>query len=149
MGFNVTCTPGHDVAAAFSRVTPELPALAMYLDPVSMAIQLRSSPGGRQVLATFFRELSYKAAKLASEINRDDQRNRPAKREWPQPPGDDDPVDAHIVWMEQCAARFDETAVNGGGYGLSQSSAVRAAEYLRRTAKELAEGLDAAGEAAG
>ncbi len=63
------------------------------------------------------------------------------KRVWPEPPGDDAPVDMRVAWMEQCAAMFDETAVNGGGYGLSQRSAVRAAEYMRLSAKGLAEGL--------
>jgi hypothetical protein len=73
----------------------------------------------------------------------------PRKREWPQPPGDDAPVELQVEWMERCAVLFDEIAVNGGGYGLSQAAAVRAAEYMRRTAKELAEGCDPAGEVAG
>jgi hypothetical protein len=40
MGFNATCTPGKDAGAAMFPVTPEVPALAIYLDPVNIAIQL-------------------------------------------------------------------------------------------------------------
>jgi hypothetical protein len=69
VGFNVTCTPGREAAAAFVRVTSELPALVMYLDPVNMAIQLPAVPGGTELLATFCRELSREAAKLAAEID--------------------------------------------------------------------------------
>jgi hypothetical protein len=68
MGFNVTCTPGRDAAAAFMRITPELPALVIYLDPVNMAIQLPSLPDGDRVLAKFCRELSREAALLADEL---------------------------------------------------------------------------------
>lgn len=78
MGFNVTCTPGRDAAAAFMRVTPQLPALVMYLDPVNMAIQLPSVPGGAELLAKFCRELSREAAKLAAEIDPDGEHDRPA-----------------------------------------------------------------------
>ena len=46
MGFNVACSPGKDAAAAFMRVTPQLPALVIYLDPVNIAIQLPPFPGG-------------------------------------------------------------------------------------------------------
>jgi hypothetical protein len=60
------------------------------------------------------------------------------RRKWPQPPGDDAPVVAHVTWMVRSAAMFDEIALVGGGYGLSQKSAVRAADYLRRLATELA-----------
>jgi hypothetical protein len=71
VGFNVTCTPGRDAAAAFMRVSPLLPALVMYLDPVNVAIQLPPFSGGDQVLAGFCRELSREAAKLAAEIDPD------------------------------------------------------------------------------
>ena len=68
MGFNVTCTPGPDSAVAFMRITPELPALVIYLDPVNMAIQLPSRPGGDRLLAKFCRELSREAALLADAL---------------------------------------------------------------------------------
>ena len=71
MVFNVSCSPGNDAAAAFMRVTPQLPALVLYLDPVNLAIQLPSSPGGTLVLAKFCRELAREAAKLAAEIDPD------------------------------------------------------------------------------
>ncbi len=76
MAFNVTCTPGGDAAAAFMRVTPQLPALVMYLDPVNMAIQLPPVPGGAELLAKFCRELSREAAKLAAEIDPDGEHDR-------------------------------------------------------------------------
>jgi hypothetical protein len=69
VGFNVTCTPGKDAAAAFMRLTPHLPALVIYLDPVNMAIQLPTFPDGDRVLAKFCRELAREAAKLAAEID--------------------------------------------------------------------------------
>jgi hypothetical protein len=71
VGFNVSCSPGKDAAAAFMRVTPELPALVIYLDPVNVAIQLPASPGGEQQLAKFCRELAREAAKLAAEVDPD------------------------------------------------------------------------------
>ncbi|MFL6126613.1 hypothetical protein [Actinophytocola sp.] len=73
MGFNVTCTPGRDAAAAFMRVTEHLPALVMYLDPVNLAIQLPPFPGGELLLAKFCRELAREAAKLAAEIDPDNE----------------------------------------------------------------------------
>ena len=77
MGFNVTCTPGREAAAAFIRVTEHLPALVMYLDPVNMAIQLPPFPDGPAVLARFCRELSREAAKLAEELDPGDGQTRP------------------------------------------------------------------------
>ena len=71
MAFNVVCSPGHDAAVAFKRVNEHLPALILYLDPVNMAIQLPSAPGGEQLLAEFCRELAREAAKLAAEIDPD------------------------------------------------------------------------------
>ena len=71
MGFNVTCTPGRDAAAAFMRVAEHLPALVLYLDPVNFAIQLPPFPDGDRVLAKFCRELAREAAKLADEIDPD------------------------------------------------------------------------------
>lgn len=71
MGFNVSCTPGKDAAAAYMRVTEHVPALVMYLDPVNLAIQLPPFPGGNMVLAKFCRELAREAAKLAAEIDPD------------------------------------------------------------------------------
>lgn len=68
MGFNVTCSPGRDAAAAYMRVTPQLPALVIYMDPVNMAIQLPPFPGGEQLLAKFCRELAREAEKLADAI---------------------------------------------------------------------------------
>ena len=69
MGFNVTCTPGRDAAAAFMRITSELPALVMYLDPVNLAIQLPPFPESDRVLARFCRELAREAGKLADELD--------------------------------------------------------------------------------
>lgn len=74
MGFNATCTPGQDAGAAMIRVTPEVPALAIYLDPVNIAIQLPPFPGGSDVLMRFCRELSREAAKLADHLG--DQEGR-------------------------------------------------------------------------
>jgi hypothetical protein len=71
MTFNVTCSPGRDAAAGFTRVAEHLPALVVYLDPVNLAIQLPSFPGGDVVLADFCRELAREAAKLAAEIDPD------------------------------------------------------------------------------
>ncbi len=71
MGFNVSCTPGKNAAAAYMKVTEHLPALVMYLDPVNVAIQLPPFPGGDLVLAKFCRELAREAAKLAAEIDPD------------------------------------------------------------------------------
>ena len=73
MGFNVTCTPGKDAAVAFMRVTEHLPALVMYLDPVNLAIQVPPFPGGDLLLAQFCRELAREAAKLAAEIDPDNE----------------------------------------------------------------------------
>lgn len=69
MGFNVTCSPGRDATAGMVQITPELPALILYLDPVNVAIQLPPFPGGAQVLARFCRELSREAARVANEID--------------------------------------------------------------------------------
>jgi hypothetical protein len=69
MGFNVRCSPGRDATAGLVRVTPEFPALILYLDPVNMAIQLPPFPGGAQVLARFCRELSREAARVADEVD--------------------------------------------------------------------------------
>ncbi|MGB3442984.1 MAG: hypothetical protein WBA97_29940 [Actinophytocola sp.] len=73
MTFNVTCSPGRDAAAGFMRVTEHLPALVIYLDPVNLAIQLPPFPGGGVVLAKFCRELAREAARLAAEIDPDDE----------------------------------------------------------------------------
>ncbi|WP_075125985.1 hypothetical protein [Actinophytocola xanthii] len=82
VGFNVTCSPGREAAAAFMRVTPLLPALVIYMDPVNLAIQLPPFPGGDQVLAKFCRELAREAGKLAAEIDPDGE---------PAPPEDATP----------------------------------------------------------
>jgi hypothetical protein len=71
LGFNVTCAPGRDAVAGFMRITSELPALVIYLDPVNLVIQLPSYPGGELVLAKFCRELSREAAKLAAAVDPD------------------------------------------------------------------------------
>lgn len=76
MGFNVTCTPGPDAAVAFMQVTPELPALVFYLDPVNMAIQLPAAADGRQVLAKLCRELAVEAAKLADHLETQEEIGR-------------------------------------------------------------------------
>lgn len=81
MGFNVTCTPGRDAAAAFMRLTPHLPALVIYLDPVNMAIQLPPLPDGDRVLAKFCRELAREAAKLAAEVDPDGEQGRAEEQE--------------------------------------------------------------------
>lgn len=79
MTFNVTCSPGRDAAAGFMRVTQHLPALVMYLDPVNLAIQLPSFPGGDVVLANSCRELAREAAKLAAEIDPDGEAAPPER----------------------------------------------------------------------
>jgi len=71
MGFNVSCTPGKNAAAAYMLVTEHLPSLVIYLDPVNVAIQLPSFPGGDVVLANFCRELAREAAKLAAAVDPD------------------------------------------------------------------------------
>jgi hypothetical protein len=63
------------------RITSELPALVIYLDPVNLAIQLPPFPGGAQVLAKFCRELSREAAKLAAEIDPDGEHDRTKTRQ--------------------------------------------------------------------
>jgi hypothetical protein len=68
MSFNVSCTPGRDAVAGFVRITSEIPALVLYLDPVNMSIQLPPFPGGGQVLAKFCRELAREATKLAAAL---------------------------------------------------------------------------------
>ena len=83
MGFNVTCTPGRDAAAAYMQVTSELPALVLYLDPVNFAVQLPAYPGGDLALAKFCRELSREAAKLAAVVDPDGE---PTTSEADQPP---------------------------------------------------------------
>ncbi|RSM64872.1 hypothetical protein DMH04_50565 [Kibdelosporangium aridum] len=70
MGFNVTCSPGKQATAGMVLVTPELPALILYLDPVNLAIQLPPFPDGSLVLARFCRELSREAARLADVLDR-------------------------------------------------------------------------------
>jgi hypothetical protein len=69
MGFNVTCSPGKQAAAGMMLITPELPSLVIYLDPVNLAIQLPPFPGGAQVLARFCRELSREATRLADVLD--------------------------------------------------------------------------------
>jgi hypothetical protein len=69
VGFNVTCSPGQDAAAGFMRITENLPALVIYLDPVNVAIQLPPFPGGDLVLARFCRELAREATKLADAVD--------------------------------------------------------------------------------
>ena len=68
MAYNVTCTPGQDASAAYMRITEEIPALVLYLDPVNLAVQLPPFPGGDQVLARFCREVAREAAKLADAL---------------------------------------------------------------------------------
>jgi hypothetical protein len=69
MGFNVTCSPGRDAAAGYMRITENLPALVIYLDPVNVAIQLPPFPGGELVLANFCRELAREASRLAAAVD--------------------------------------------------------------------------------
>ena len=77
MGFNVTCSPGRDAVAGLVMITPELPALVIYLDPVNFAIQLPAFPGGDRVLARFCRELAREATKVADWL--DTKPNSPAQ----------------------------------------------------------------------
>jgi hypothetical protein len=81
VGFNVTCTPGRDAAAAFVRLTPHLPELVIYLDPVNVSIQLPPFSDGDRMLAKFCRELAREAAKLAAEIDPDGEHGRPERQE--------------------------------------------------------------------
>jgi hypothetical protein len=60
-------------ARALVLITPALPALILYLDPVNVAIQLPPFPGGGQVLARFCRELSRDASRLAELLEADGQ----------------------------------------------------------------------------
>jgi hypothetical protein len=69
VGFNVACSPGQEAAAAFVRITENVPALVIYLDPVNVAIQLPPFPGGGLVLARFCRELAREAVKLADVVD--------------------------------------------------------------------------------
>jgi hypothetical protein len=69
MTFNVACSPGRDAAAGYMRLTAELPALVIYLDPVNIAIQLPPFPGGGAVLAKFCRELAREASRLADAVD--------------------------------------------------------------------------------
>lgn len=78
MGFSVACTPGRDAVAGFMKLTPELPALVLYLDPVNMVIQLPPIPDGAFVLAKFCRELSREASKLADAVDPDGGSTDPA-----------------------------------------------------------------------
>ena len=59
--------------------------------------------------------------------------------EWRRPPGDGAPVAVRIAWTERMAVMFDQIAYNGGGNGLSEESAIWAADFMRRKAKELGE----------
>lgn len=68
MGFNVVCTPGKDAVVGMVLVTPELPALVMYLDPVNLSIQLPAYVEGQAVLARFCHELSKEAGRLAAHL---------------------------------------------------------------------------------
>jgi hypothetical protein len=82
MGFNILCSPGRDAAAGFVQADPQSPALVLHLDPVDLAIQLPSFPGGDLVLAEFCRELAREAAQLAAEIDPDGEPappDRPAR----------------------------------------------------------------------
>jgi hypothetical protein len=62
-------------------------------------------------------------------------------RAWPHPPDDRKPLTVHIAWHDRLAVMFDQIAHNGGGNGISASSAAWAADYERRNAKELREQL--------
>lgn len=77
MSFNVSCTPGRDAAAGFIQVSEDLPTLVIYLDPVNLAIQVPSVPGGEALLARFCRELAYEASKLADAVDPADKPNWP------------------------------------------------------------------------
>jgi hypothetical protein len=59
--------------------------------------------------------------------------------EWPRPPREEARLSVRLAWMERMAVMFDQIAFSGGGNGLSEGSAIWAAEYMRRKAKELAE----------
>lgn len=69
MGFSVNCWPGQDAAAGYMRITDNLPALVLYLDPVNVVFQLPPFPGGNLVLARFCRELAREATKLADAVD--------------------------------------------------------------------------------
>ncbi|SMC85394.1 hypothetical protein [Kibdelosporangium aridum] len=69
MGFNVTCSPGKNATAGMVLVTPELPALILYLDPVNLAIQLPPFPNGALAFSRFCRELSREATRLADVLD--------------------------------------------------------------------------------
>lgn len=67
--YQVVCSPGQDAAAAVAHGLGGLPALVVYLDPVTMTIHGDRSPAATRALAAFCRELAQEATKLADEID--------------------------------------------------------------------------------
>lgn len=88
MSFNVSCFPGKDATAGMVRISPELPALVLYLDPVNMAIQLPPHQAGRESLARFCRELAEGAFQLAEALDDDEPDPGPGMRLVREEPSD-------------------------------------------------------------
>ncbi len=65
---DATCSPGPKSTVSVRWTAPDLPALVIYLDPESLAIQLPPFPGGDLVLIRFLREMSRDAGKLVAEL---------------------------------------------------------------------------------
>lgn len=68
MSFKATCSPGPRSTVSIRWTAPDLPALVLFLDPESVAIQLQPLPDGDLVLIRFLREMSREAGKLAVEL---------------------------------------------------------------------------------
>lgn len=75
--YQVVCSPGRDAAAAVAHGLGGLPALVVYLDPVTMSIRSDPSPAATRALAAFCRELAQEATKLADEIDPGAQSDMP------------------------------------------------------------------------
>ncbi|GDY33000.1 hypothetical protein [Gandjariella thermophila] len=69
MGFNVTCSPGHNAEAGMVQVAPGIHALILYLDPVNVAVQVPPFPEGPKVLARFCRQLAREATRFADLLD--------------------------------------------------------------------------------
>jgi hypothetical protein len=71
LAYQVACSPGPNAAAAVTRGPSGAPVLVLYLDPVNMTLHSEPSLAGTRDLASFCRELSNEAAKLAAIIDPD------------------------------------------------------------------------------
>jgi hypothetical protein len=65
---DATCSPGPNWAVGTRWYTPESPALLLYLDPESLAIQLPQAADGDVLLSQFLRKICYHAGQLATQL---------------------------------------------------------------------------------